>query len=103
MRPGRLIGVRDLDAVVPACGLVGMELRVIDAVIDDVAERFRAVEDRDLVLAKEVPPLVDEAVAHAVYPLDFVALRIGARWLGGREIRPRRDQSREQTARKSQR
>jgi hypothetical protein len=98
-----LIGVCDLDAVVPACGFVGVELWVIDAVIDDVAEGLRAVEDWDLVFVKEIPPLVDEALPNAVYPLDFVALRSWARRLGGRQIRPRRHQRRSQAAGKSQR
>src|SRR6188768_1724375 len=77
-----------------------MELWVIDAVVDDVAEGLRAVEDRDLILAKEVPTLVDEAVPYAVDPLDLVALRARARWLRCCQTRPRREQRHNDTGSK---
>src|SRR5262249_45138020 len=37
VRAGFLVAVRDLDAIVPARRLVGVELRMVDAVVDDVA------------------------------------------------------------------
>src|ERR1044071_7946492 len=51
-----------------------MELRMIDAVVEHVAQRLFAIEYGHLILAEQIPPFVDESVLHAVNPLDLVAL-----------------------------
>src|SRR5580704_9434657 len=81
LMPGAVhVPIRDLDTIVPARSLVGMKLRMIDPVVQNVAERLFPIEDRDLVLAEDIPPLVDETIADAVDPLDLVALDA---WFGG--------------------
>jgi glutathione S-transferase len=81
LMPGTFhVPIRDLHAIVPARRLVGMKLRMIDPVVENVPERLFLVENRDLVLAEEIPPLIDEAVSDAVDPLDLITLDA---WLGG--------------------
>src|ERR1700722_4331919 len=79
------VSIGDFDTIVPARRLVGMKLRMIDPVVQNVAERLFPVEDRDLVLAEDIPPLVDEAVSDAVDPLDLITLdsRLGGLRHGG--------------------
>ena len=81
MRARCLVAVRYLDAIVPARCLVRVELWVVHAVVEDVALGLGSIEDGDLVLAEQVPPLVDEAVLHAIHPLDLVAFDAGLRRL----------------------
>jgi len=60
---------------------------MIDAVIDDVAELLGAIEDRDLILAEEIPPLVYVAVADSVNPFDLLSSDTGLRRLCERRAR----------------
>jgi len=49
------IAVSDLDAIVPARRLIGMKLRVIDTVVEHVAECLFPIEDRHLILLTATP------------------------------------------------
>src|SRR6185312_5480883 len=92
---------RDLDAIVPAPRLIGVQLRMIDAVDEDVAKRVLPLEDRYLVLAEQIPPPVDEAIPHAVDPLHFVALDARLRHLRRRRAentKPKKGQRQERAS-----
>jgi hypothetical protein len=82
MLGGLIIGVRDNDAIIPACVLAGVQSRLLHNVITDKAQGLFPIQNCDLIFLEQLPLLVLKTIFDAIDPFDLIRLLngLGLRW-----------------------